>query len=287
MGQVYSKATEVRTWLGVGTPDNLLGMQKVLESDWDSMCGSPSESLSQEPKDTAIFKDEIDLYWRRLFKLANDARLASILELLRMKYWSRIWIVQECILAQTLVIQCGPHTVDAELFSRFARFVTWECRLARRGRESREVTSSETQRTTIHNFSLAPICDAINTSVNVLMIRLRSVMTESKDAFRLAELMTMFYNSQSADFHDHVYALLLLSRRASANVVPEYGKSRIDVFLEVALYLTMEFLNEQNDERDRHSDMRIFIGILAHKLGVDGNAEEDMEIIKRLPETKS
>src|SRR5690349_1230830 len=82
MGQIYSKAFEVRAWLGVGTKENLEGMQDLAEADWGA-----GSSL-------------------------NDERLESIRALLELEYWSRLWIFQEYVLANSIVVQCGPRIVS-------------------------------------------------------------------------------------------------------------------------------------------------------------------------------
>ncbi|KAH7408666.1 heterokaryon incompatibility protein-domain-containing protein, partial [Phaeosphaeria sp. MPI-PUGE-AT-0046c] len=65
MGQIYSKASIVHIWLGPENDLNLVSMQILGVTDWS----------------------------------ASDEFLAPILEFLNQDYWSRMWIIQEVVLA--------------------------------------------------------------------------------------------------------------------------------------------------------------------------------------------
>ncbi|KAH6642791.1 heterokaryon incompatibility protein-domain-containing protein, partial [Boeremia exigua] len=76
MGQIYSKATEVRAWLGVATANITKAMGKLADTDW--------RAASEQRKQRLITSNEY---------------LLPIIDLCNLEYWSRIWIVQECTLA--------------------------------------------------------------------------------------------------------------------------------------------------------------------------------------------
>lgn len=46
-----------------------------------------------------------------------------------------------------------------------------------------------------------------------------------------------FADSKCVDFHDHVYALLGFHRSTSVQIVPDYSKSELQLFLEVTTHL--------------------------------------------------
>lgn len=86
MSQIYSKAEEVAMWLGRGTERTELAMETLQRlaypNEWES------------------------LQWD------TDGRWRALKDLFDLEYFSRMWIVQEVVLARRLTIYCGSKSVD-------------------------------------------------------------------------------------------------------------------------------------------------------------------------------
>ena len=95
MRQIYAKATCVRAWIDhkMDRPAPALKMLAGLE-------GNPSRMM-----------DYGERYW---YPAAN---------LFKNKYWSRLWVQQEVMLAQKFIIQCQDDIFDGQPFLSFARIV--------------------------------------------------------------------------------------------------------------------------------------------------------------------
>lgn len=97
MGGIFSKATEVVTWLGPEEDDSELAMEFMR-----TFGEHAAEVLSKEPM----------LDWARPISReecrAHDEDSWSALEaLFRRRYWTRLWTVQEMVLASRVIVRCG------------------------------------------------------------------------------------------------------------------------------------------------------------------------------------
>lgn len=93
MGQIYSKASEVCAWLGVGTEKSWETMRDLTEIDWEANYEKVKSGQD--------------------FELADEQLESAIFEWLELAYWSRVWIIQEYALSDRAVIQCGPKIISA------------------------------------------------------------------------------------------------------------------------------------------------------------------------------
>jgi hypothetical protein len=192
MGQIYSKATEVRAWLGAGTTQNLLAMQYIDEINWKAVSGQ-----SKEKEGSSI----------------ADSQLEPIQKLLETEYWSRLWIMQEFVLANSVTLQCGPKTIPGATFDQMVHAAT--------------STPSRPFKKQL----------AGTTAFNILRSRrnyAKRKVQQTKSYFLLA--LGSSSRLQCADPHDYVYAVLSLDSEASAEIVPDYSKPHLMVLLEVISY---------------------------------------------------
>ncbi|KAF2633252.1 hypothetical protein BU25DRAFT_328277, partial [Macroventuria anomochaeta] len=113
MGHICSKAGQVRVWLGPNTEQNLLALQRLSAGDWPFLLYGFGEFRKSQL--TTAFED------LQILPFLTDDYLAQILAILGLKYWSRICLVQELILAQRLIIQCGHTSVRGEDLESFER----------------------------------------------------------------------------------------------------------------------------------------------------------------------
>ena len=120
MGDIDRNATSVNVWLGnegQGS-QHLFGFLHLVQSEIASFLKAKSinfkEFLNKQYFLRSIFEAE-----------AVRHQVSGLLDLLNRRYWTRIWIVQEFILAQNLTIYCGWDSIDWETFLACLKWVFW------------------------------------------------------------------------------------------------------------------------------------------------------------------
>jgi hypothetical protein len=87
MAQIYQEATTVVVWLGAPDSSSAIAFELLL---------SPLKWIT-------LFQPSNDL---EVLSLGNR-QLSALHSLLSREYWKRLWIIQEFLMAQTFVLQCG------------------------------------------------------------------------------------------------------------------------------------------------------------------------------------
>jgi hypothetical protein len=172
MGRIYTKAQAVITWLGEPVDNEELAFE--ITEDFDAL---------------------------------DPARQEAVLRLLQKPYWSRIWIIQEFMLAQTVHIWCGDLSVNADIFDQPGR----------------------------NNFLTRQKYGSRGWRILVRRNVWHKTPPDSR-GFRLGHLIRQYYESESSVMHDRVYGLLgLVSPGAvsSAHIKPDYSKSMAEVVMDV------------------------------------------------------
>jgi hypothetical protein len=120
MQDIYQKAFMVLVWLGPPYADSERAIDLLYELSerrraFRANMKQPVEAikLSLEPwwteKDTAWLKDYLKTKEKR-------REMTALLDLLERSWWHRTWIIQEVVLAKTLVILCGDDHIDPVIF---------------------------------------------------------------------------------------------------------------------------------------------------------------------------
>lgn len=195
MGQIYSKASEARVWLGVGTEDNLSAIQYILDTDWQAPLRR----------------------FRWIRGLANK-RVESIRKLLELDYWSRVWIIQEYLLARCVAIQCGPKFVLGATLERMIEVLQYNSHSTHWPFAYKRDYKKKITRTT---------------GFRIIVSRYLRIRVSDRPVFHFVSIMGQHQASQCSDLHDHVYALLSLDGEAFRTIVPDYRKPLPDLFDEV------------------------------------------------------
>jgi hypothetical protein len=130
MGRIYERATRVVAWIGreLTAPDSE-------EDRINSLCDASAIKFIN-----LIFGDiEHNRYFRKsrwfshdadglqlwqnshteLYNIATDSDWANLLRLCQRRYWSRLWIIQELVLARSIVIQLGSFLLGWEALEHF------------------------------------------------------------------------------------------------------------------------------------------------------------------------
>ncbi|KAK5069398.1 hypothetical protein LTR51_008648 [Lithohypha guttulata] len=121
MGEIYSKAAKVYAWLGEADPETDLVFDVLTEfRDVRNVAGFPAswDAAEQLSFHRQLFRD---IYHGKAGSLPeksdiDDDMLHDEFNWLRplyaRPYWGRVWIVQELVLAKTVVICCGDKCIN-------------------------------------------------------------------------------------------------------------------------------------------------------------------------------
>lgn len=96
MGTIYSRATQIHSWLG------------------------HTQHAIAECMQT--FKDSADICWSVGSPRSQKPEVRGILDnLLQHPYWTRTWILQEIVLARSIIVHCSSTTLDWDVFIRMTK----------------------------------------------------------------------------------------------------------------------------------------------------------------------
>ncbi|RDK45914.1 TPR-like protein [Aspergillus phoenicis ATCC 13157] len=177
MRDIYAGATLTVVWLGQGFDFSDLAIRYIANP------GLPTKETTS----------------------ALEKALKSLLE---QPYWSRIWIVQELLLAKTVIFYCGRASF------------TWHQLASLRQKIKTHVA---------HHDSLG-----ISKCIGSIMVAQKTLWDNlSKDDphLPLSELLITYGRHQSSDVRDRVYALLGLASENS--IQADYNLSVEDIYIEV------------------------------------------------------
>ena len=165
----------------------------------------------------------------------------SIRKLLRVPWWQRLWTVQEFVLAQQVVFQCGKRLLKLDTLKKFeASFVKHLTSCCKRVRYE-------------NNMDRLWYCfETVATLIETITTR------KTPADFGLLQFMSQFRNRESADPRDKVYGLLGLAFGEEVGFVePDYTLSYEEVLQATVIASvnrtgTLQFLSHVYGPRDRH-----------------------------------
>lgn len=201
MREIYAGANSVIVWLGdeVDYTTTQLAYDLMIE---------PNRLPSGTENDTTRRRSE--KRWEALRTLFDEPH-----------YWSRVWIIQEFILAKSVEIWCGDRSAPLKNFEKL-------CRYAQQSRKRLYPRPAETM--------------GVLWSRGWTLSQHRSKWQHGGKAgikastFGLQRLLRTYAGSQSTDIRDRVYALLGIAcdtSQAQHPIVVDYAKSNIEVLVDV------------------------------------------------------
>jgi hypothetical protein len=130
MGRIYERATRVVAWIGreLTAPDP---EEDRINSLRDASAIKFINLIFGDIEHNRYFRNWKWLYhdadklqlWQnshtKLYTKATDSDWASLLRLCQRRYWSRLWIIQELVLARSIVIQLGSFLLRWEALEHF------------------------------------------------------------------------------------------------------------------------------------------------------------------------
>jgi len=204
---------------------------------FDSFDVLPSSSLpiyrgeSFEIPRNLLVQERRLAWWNRLAVPSEPLdQWEGVAALVERTYWSRIWIVQEYLLAAGTVIQCGWDYIDGR---RFDEAVSLVGELFERRKEN-------------HPEPLPAINHCLERVAKSPGIKIPRRRISDREP-TLLELMETCRSSKSCDPHDRIYAILGLAKDVPLHeIVVDYDRSIFKIKMDVAWwYSTRSMLKSQ------------------------------------------
>lgn len=233
MGEIYIEASTVRIWLGVGT-ESLFRAMALLER-------------IDEDEEAEIFE---------------NVAYEDVALLCEHPYWSRAWILQECVLAERLVLQCGPAQVSSYSIVRLylSPYKLWDLRIAngelvypneeledineKPGKVNEEPEEVDEELGVVEDH----LSDADTTLISADSCQSSRSNFAGSPAIRVLQARGSYDPSQQLYYYpwtnfkllvrclhprDRIYAMISLMDPDKPKIIPDYGASDEAVFLEV------------------------------------------------------
>ncbi|ORY16939.1 heterokaryon incompatibility protein-domain-containing protein [Clohesyomyces aquaticus] len=227
MKSIYFSAQSVVVWLGP-SEDSIVSAFNTVKSVY-----TPSG------KDERVYPSrQVSLH------LTSDTAVA-ILYLCRLQYWSRVWIIQEVVLGQSLRFYCGKYTLNGEALEQF--FQRLSPRLARkRTDDGPEFLRTSAfcimrQRRDWHNKSRG--------AIKTMSPHYDDRPVDSKK-LGIPALLATYKDMQSTDPRDKVYALLSLASEEQLEAYKlhvDYSKTPHDIYS----HLLQMYIRQATPTRER------------------------------------
>ncbi|KAF5253710.1 hypothetical protein FANTH_1402 [Fusarium anthophilum] len=230
MGQIFSGAWQVVVWLGVESDHCLCG-NTVLEASLSSVsnafsgiCTVVNDWLVQAGQEaleatySEISKDGQSTMLRANTDDVEDNRSAMI-QLFRRRWFSRIWVLQEAVLARHAVVQLGSYQIPWEWVGLAAAIVVHKPELSPSGYGRDMIPTGAMNSYLMYRLSISQKC----------FPRLE---------FSFAQLLQVTRHFQSKEPKDKIYGLLGIETTDSVGkqIVPDYWETTTSekVFEDVA-----------------------------------------------------
>jgi hypothetical protein len=221
MGTIYSNASLVIAWLGMGDPDAIAKAMKIVKSFANDVYISKLGEVKVHAfvrNRTAVEKAMVDGvilqgYTRELDALFDDA------------YWTRIWVLQEMALARKLLFMCAKATLKYEALERYMSFIEYAKAMKLEAATSKFKTLQD-EAWLFPDFDILPHLRKLGAQVHQSPAVSR-LAEEPKRAF-LKEVAVDFL---AHDPRDQIFAIQALEQ---STIPPDYNKSTHDVYCDYA-----------------------------------------------------
>ena len=203
MTKIYSRAELVLVWLGDELPSDRDGLRLM-----QSMC-----DRIEEPEGFRIKRCGTIWHDLRALGLPDefDQSWNAVISILTREWFSRIWAVQELVVARQAVFLCGYIETKADLITSAANYFTTSCTM-------RVVLSLHATHT------LAPV-----------FLIIRSNFAKFGE-MSLLELLWLTRTSEATDRRDKIFALVGLTNDVRSEFI-DYKKKPCDLLFDLAEFI--------------------------------------------------
>lgn len=220
MREIYSGAKLVIAWLGSASEDSDLVMEILGTSfeAWMEAGGEGNQNITDQPSISPASRQSIRtdaLYWAT--KRVTQREALAISNFLKRSWWSRIWVVQEVLLAKRVIFKCGDAEVPGEHMRR------WE------------------QRAIILSCFSTPWVDRNFIIRCMTALQLLTDMGGLHDVDRAINYLLRYTTRHATIPHDHIYGLFSLFPKDDQVLLeaPDYEYGVEDLFIGVATKLML------------------------------------------------
>jgi hypothetical protein len=140
-----------------------------------------------------------------------------LLKFCQNSYWSRVWIVQEVLLARDFVVWCGSKSLNSDAMMSLASQQLFQ-----------DVKEEGFRRDEKHNVWLSNAIKMLHERSNW-----KSLMSESYPGFPLATILVSFDEMESTEARDRVYGLLGLcdpKELSDLGLVADYARPETELY---------------------------------------------------------
>ena len=212
MHSIYSEAKRVLVWLGRDDEGRARGAIKLIDkidAVWDDHIGS-----IRFPRNAELEK--------RGLPLRDATCWEDLQEMLRLPYFERMWVVQECRVASKLLVLWGAEQIP---WSKFYHTYSWVAINACAGDSGH---GSE------------PRSVDLNINAEILFSPANSAQPDDMDWLDLFKGTRLH---KAGDCRDKVYGLLGLFGEDGPSIRPDYHKSASEVFAEIVTNMIPKMSN--------------------------------------------
>jgi len=238
MGQIFGAAEEVIVWLGLPTKDSYDAMSDILKFHQDAL------NISSNPWEASDRLKSLEPTIKEIFT-------RSVADICERPYWSRLWIIQEVIVAVKIKVQCGTVSMD------------WE-ELANGLRNMAPFAADKT-------IDSGPGLDRI---LQLEWMR----ETYHQMGCGLVKLLETFPGSNCSDTRDKLYGLLGIANDCGdGTFLADYRKSSSDIFYDVINFYYFQRLEQEATVLNDYSrGLMEFAQMLRRLLNLGGDSYEEV-----------
>ena len=193
MGDIFSNAQEVYVWLGEADPDSDYAFDAI-------------SRLSPQ--------------WQGFLLYSNLTRMKRCLEYVcERPYWSRVWCVQECVVAESILLFCGT------------KLATWDsffAALEYSAKETSLLSSNDFFDTELHLPALVSKVNSLSSSPSNPAGQLATTRKHGSNRMHLAHLVRDFRHCECSDIRDKLFAFRAIASDGHLLRV-DYQSSLLDI----------------------------------------------------------
>lgn len=231
MGRIYRQASQVCVWLGEESAGSRMGMKALGGSVLRAVFTTSSAEKS-------IMADALNIpFWDTVTSVSrlqngydsviNEPSLSEVCELLNRPWWTRAWIMQECVLASRIVLLCGGDIVDWETIEKSMK-QSFQGRVGARG-------VKQLYGVVLNPGNKVTVGDAYQELARLRQERL----TQTSNDANLLEILYNFRHLSVTDPRDRIYAFLGLAPGV-LSISPSYQSSVSDAYTDFAINMIQQ-----------------------------------------------
>ncbi|KAK3066781.1 hypothetical protein LTR53_016721 [Teratosphaeriaceae sp. CCFEE 6253] len=271
MGDVYRGATEVIAWLGHGGDDLAQDVREHVNAygflddpgAWQARFDGIRVALvySAARRLVAGKQPRADAVAEWFESLGQDMVQAMVTPLVRQPFWSRLWIVQEVVLAQRLVIWYRTLRVPWEVLYESLKYAYSSIiQPTQHNQDLGQLVASKTWVSTLKH-------ERFTVEVYLLLLKKVHLCDEARgQGIALSSAITAFVGQDCTNRLDKVYGLLGMTPSV---LKPDYKKSVDLVYCAALLEGLLEIQSRREEEGRMGWDASLFTVTLAKALGLD------------------